>query len=90
MNKFYETPNYSSSTRSYHKGRSTCGLRVVQYRRATWTILQIHDMATTTSTRKYTTPSVPITDFINLYIYNYPEDYAQNSVQFTQQDYYFV
>eukprot|EP00971_Amphidinium_carterae_P110837 2195504-Amphidinium_carterae.2 len=31
-----------------------------------------------------------ITNFINLYVYNYPEDYAQNAVQFTQQDYYFV
>eukprot|EP00971_Amphidinium_carterae_P103928 2058098-Amphidinium_carterae.1 len=31
-----------------------------------------------------------ITDFINLYIYNYPEDYAQNSAQFTTQHYYFV
>eukprot|EP00971_Amphidinium_carterae_P295261 5863565-Amphidinium_carterae.1 len=32
-----------------------------------------------------------ITDFINLYVYNYPEeDYAQSSTQFTLQNYYFV
>eukprot|EP00971_Amphidinium_carterae_P115658 2290977-Amphidinium_carterae.3 len=31
-----------------------------------------------------------ITDYINLYVYNYPDDFAQNAVQFTQQDYYFV
>eukprot|EP00971_Amphidinium_carterae_P309248 6145332-Amphidinium_carterae.1 len=31
-----------------------------------------------------------IKDFINLYVYNYPEDYNQNSIQFTGQDYYFV
>eukprot|EP00971_Amphidinium_carterae_P215799 4283572-Amphidinium_carterae.2 len=31
-----------------------------------------------------------INDFINLYLYNYAEDYSQTSVQFTGQDYYFT
>eukprot|EP00971_Amphidinium_carterae_P009775 192815-Amphidinium_carterae.1 len=32
-----------------------------------------------------------ITDYINLYLYNIPDDFGKtHSVQFTQQDYYFA
>eukprot|EP00971_Amphidinium_carterae_P307960 6120176-Amphidinium_carterae.1 len=31
-----------------------------------------------------------ITDFINLYMYNFQDDFSQTAVQFTQQDYYFA
>eukprot|EP00971_Amphidinium_carterae_P342991 6482513-Amphidinium_carterae.1 len=31
-----------------------------------------------------------ITDYINLYVYDHPEDFAQTATQFTQQHYYFV
>eukprot|EP00971_Amphidinium_carterae_P002054 40683-Amphidinium_carterae.1 len=31
-----------------------------------------------------------ITDFINLYLYNFPTEYARTATQFTTQDYYFV
>eukprot|EP00971_Amphidinium_carterae_P350732 6491712-Amphidinium_carterae.3 len=31
-----------------------------------------------------------ITDYINLYLYNIPDDYRTAAVQFTQQDYYFA
>eukprot|EP00971_Amphidinium_carterae_P241690 4798791-Amphidinium_carterae.3 len=31
-----------------------------------------------------------INDFINLYLYNFPEEYNQTAVQFTGQDYYFT
>eukprot|EP00971_Amphidinium_carterae_P059218 1170962-Amphidinium_carterae.2 len=31
-----------------------------------------------------------ITDYMNLYLYNMPDDYKKSSYQFTQQDYYFV
>eukprot|EP00971_Amphidinium_carterae_P263524 5228142-Amphidinium_carterae.1 len=57
MNKNYRIQNYSSSTLSDRRKLSTCGFRVgKKYQRATLTTLQIQDMATTTSTRKYTTP----------------------------------
>eukprot|EP00971_Amphidinium_carterae_P044776 880818-Amphidinium_carterae.1 len=31
-----------------------------------------------------------INDYMNLYLYNYPEDYSQTAVQFTGQSYYFT
>eukprot|EP00971_Amphidinium_carterae_P298580 5932275-Amphidinium_carterae.1 len=31
-----------------------------------------------------------ISDYINLYIYNYPEDYSQTALRFTSQSYYFT
>eukprot|EP00971_Amphidinium_carterae_P322905 6417805-Amphidinium_carterae.1 len=31
-----------------------------------------------------------ITDYINLYLYNTPSEYARTATQFTTQDYYFV
>eukprot|EP00971_Amphidinium_carterae_P292801 5812933-Amphidinium_carterae.1 len=31
-----------------------------------------------------------ITDYINLYLYNIPTEYARTATQFTTQDYYFV
>eukprot|EP00971_Amphidinium_carterae_P128092 2537399-Amphidinium_carterae.1 len=49
---------YWSSTQYYHNGLWTPGHYLAQYQGATWRILQTTDMTTTTSTRKYNTPSM--------------------------------
>eukprot|EP00971_Amphidinium_carterae_P090651 1794359-Amphidinium_carterae.1 len=58
MNKLYGLLKYWSSTQYYHNGLWTPGHYLEQYQRATWRILRTIDMPTTTSTRKYNTPSM--------------------------------
>eukprot|EP00971_Amphidinium_carterae_P044775 880817-Amphidinium_carterae.1 len=86
MNKFYRTPNYS--------------LYIVLPGKATdmWLLhgkLPSSYMENATDNRHgcynfHTEVQYAINDYVNLYLYNYPEDYSQTAVQFTGQSYYFT